>query len=259
MIFLSTSLRAILVAKIIAALLALVLFILLCSLGWWQIERRVWKLALMERVEQRLHTNPVELPAPSDWTHITAASHEYQPVSIQGHWLADKTVFTQATTILGAGFWLLTPLQLDNGGKVLVNRGFIPAAQRTAWQESELTDDYVSIQGLIRMTEVGGGFLRKNAPDEGRWHSRDVMAISHTLDLTHVAPFFIDAGIPDKNANKIVDITPVSSDNWPRAGLTVVHFNNNHAIYAITWFSLALMVMAAACYIALWEYRKRTL
>jgi len=245
------------VIKMMVALAALAFFILLCSLGWWQIERRAWKLALMERVEQRLHTTPIPLPEPQKWPAITTASHEYQPVKIQGRWLKDKTVFTQATTVLGAGFWLLTPLQLDNGAQLWVNRGFIPTAQRVTWQEPETTDNHVSIQGLIRMTEVGGGFLRDNAPDMGRWHSRDIAAITTAQGLPHAAPFFIDAGLPDRQTMQSADIPPAANGPWPRPGLTVVRFNNNHTVYAITWFALALMVLAAALYTVRWEYRKR--
>jgi len=232
------------------ALAALALFVLLCSLGWWQVERRAWKLSLIERIEQRVHATPLELPAPADWPNITAASHEYMPVFAQGQWLTDKTVFTQATTILGAGFWLLTPLQLDNGAQVWVNRGFMSQAQRAAWQEPAAAEDRVTVQGLIRMTEVGGGFLRENAPAENRWHSRDVAAMAQAQGLSQAAPFFVDAGIPDAHAPAAAPDAPVAEYKgpWPRAGMTVVHFNNNHAVYAVTWFGLALMVLAAAVY-----------
>ena len=48
--------------------------------------------------------------------------------------LADETVLTQATTALGAGYWVLTPLQTSEGTQVLVNRGFVPQDQRARWQ-----------------------------------------------------------------------------------------------------------------------------
>jgi surfeit locus 1 family protein len=36
------------------------------------------------------------------------------------------------------------------------------------------------------------------------------------------------------------------SINYPVAGLTVVHFPNNHLVYALTWFGLALMTLLGA-------------
>ncbi|MGX1359385.1 cytochrome oxidase assembly protein ShyY1 [Bradyrhizobium elkanii] len=38
--------------------------VLLGALGVWQVERRSWKLALIERVEQRMHAAPVAPPPP---------------------------------------------------------------------------------------------------------------------------------------------------------------------------------------------------
>ena len=224
----------------VLALAGIALFVVFCALGWWQVERRTWKLALMERVEQRLHAAPVPLPARAQWPGVDAAGFEYQPVQAEGRWLASKTVLTQATTALGAGFWVMTPLQLDGGGQVLVNRGFIPQAQRAQWaaggpgmQEGEA----VQLQGLLRMSEPGGGFLRRNDPG---------------------AQFFIDAGIPDANAPAPMDAeTSTTAGPWPRPGLTVVRFHNSHLVYAITWFGLAAMVAAAAAYVARYELRLR--
>jgi surfeit locus 1 family protein len=44
---------------------------------------------------------------------------------------------------------------------------------------------------------------------------------------------------------------------WPQGGLTVIAFPNNHLSYLITWYVLALMVLAAAIYVARDEYRLR--
>ncbi|TIN59580.1 MAG: SURF1 family protein, partial [Mesorhizobium sp.] len=54
--------------------------------------------------------------------------------------------------------------------------------------------------------------------------------------LGQVAPYFIDA-----------DATP-NPGGWPVGGLTVVSFHNNHLVYALTWFGLALMVLGAIAY-----------
>jgi surfeit locus 1 family protein len=89
------------------------------------------------------------------------------------------------------------------------------------------------VTGLLRVTEPGGGFLRHNDPAADRWYSRDVAAIAARRGLARVAPYFIDA---DARASE-----PARSD-WPRGGLTVVRFPNNHLVYALTWFGLAALV-----------------
>ena len=58
------------------------------ALGAWQVQRLSWKLDLIERVDQRLKAPPQPLPPPVQWPEVTAAAYEYQPVRLQGQWLA---------------------------------------------------------------------------------------------------------------------------------------------------------------------------
>ena len=193
------------------ACVGIALFLGFVALGTWQVERRAWKHALITRVEQRVHVPPQPLLPASQWPQVNAADHEYLPVTVQGRWLADKTVLTQAVTELGAGFWVMTPLQQDDGTQVLVNRGFVPQEQRVQWLATpppSATPEPVSVQGLLRMAEPGGGFLRANDPAGQRWYSRDVAAIGQALQLPQVAPFFIDAGLPS---------APAADATWPRS------------------------------------------
>ena len=235
------------------ACVGIALFLGFVALGTWQVERRAWKHALITRVEQRVHVPPQPLLPASQWPQVNAADHEYLPVTVQGRWLADKTVLTQAVTELGAGFWVMTPLQQDDGTQVLVNRGFVPQEQRVQWLATpppSATPEPVSVQGLLRMAEPGGGFLRANDPAGQRWYSRDVAAIGQALQLPQVAHFFIDAGLPS---------APAADATWPRAGMTVVRFHDSHLVYALTWYGLALMVAGAGWYVARYERRLRAL
>ncbi|MBC3916376.1 SURF1 family protein [Undibacterium sp. CY18W] len=225
------------------------------SLGTWQILRLQWKLDLIERVEQRVHAAPVPIPDFSLWPHINASADEYRHVQLDGVFLHEKTVLVLASTELGGGFWVMTPLETTDQATVLVNRGFIPekmaASYRTASTKNQADSSRAStihVTGLLRMTEPGGGFLRKNDPDGNRWYSRDVLAIATATGLTKSAPFFIDADaslVNDKRDTQQND----GSANTPVAGLTVIHFHNNHLVYAAVWFLLAAMTAAAWAYV----------
>lgn len=239
------------------ALLGLALLVGFMALGVWQVERRSWKLALIERVTHSLHAPPQALPPANSWPGLDMASASYTPVHLQGHWLPAKTVLTQATTELGAGFWVLTPLQQADGSVVLVNRGFIPQEQRSHWQPDDTSAHTIAaVTGLLRASEPGGGFLRHNDPAAQRWYSRDVAAITQAQGLagTPVAPFFVDAGIPSAAG---AQPPQTSAGPWPRPGLTVVRFHNSHLSYALTWFTLAAMVAAAAVLVTRYELRLR--
>jgi surfeit locus 1 family protein len=196
----------------------------LTALGIWQLERREWKLALIERVEQRVHAEPI--PAPE--RAVTAAADEYRHVRLEGRYLDTPATLVQAVTELGGGYWVLAPFRTADGFTVLVNRGFVPPEEKT--DAALLPPAGTEVTGLLRLSEPNGGFLRTNDPAQDRWYSRDTAAIGAARELESVAPYFVD-----------VDAGPAA---WPRAGLTVIAFSNNHLVYALTWFSLALMLAA---------------
>ena len=239
--------------KAVLALVGIALFIAFISLGTWQVQRRAWKLDLIERIDRRVHSQPVPVPAQSQWPQVQPATHEYLPIQAQGQWIPGRSVLTQAVSDLGAGFWVLTPLQQADGTQLLVNRGFIPSEQRILFVQQiaqapkEPTGKPVTVQGLLRLSEPNGGFLRENAPHEDRWHSRDIEAIAQAKGLSQAAPFFMDAGLPTQTAAQV----------WPRAGLTVIQFTNTHAVYAVTWYGLALMVVGAAWLVVRYEKRRQ--
>ena len=211
--------------------LSLAAFALLIALGIWQIERRAWKLALIDRVEQRVHAPAQPMPSPAAWPTVSTANDEYRHVSVTGRFLHDRETLVQAVTEEGPGYWVLTPLQRGDGSLVLVNRGFVPSERRDAsTRQNGNPDGQVEITGLLRMTEPKGGFLRNNVPQHNRWYSRDVAAIAATRGLHDVAPFFIDADGGSQTTG------------GPIGGLTVIRFPNNHLIYALTWFALAFML-----------------
>jgi surfeit locus 1 family protein len=245
-----------------------VAFIGFIALGVWQLERLAWKQDLIERVESRVRAPAVAPPETLTWTSFAAQPeakrYEYLRIEVTGRYLSGVDTRVQAVTAIGAGYWLLTPLQRADGSIVLINRGFVaPEWTPSAVRDAAATPE-VRVAGLLRLSEPSGAFLRSNAPADGRWYSRDVQAIAAARGLQRVAPYFIDADFIDADAadgagSRRVGSTGVGSAEAgsagyvddrsgvlaPVAGLTVVRFRNHHLQYALTWFALALMVVAA--------------
>jgi surfeit locus 1 family protein len=220
----------------------LLLMLVFTGLGVWQVQRLFWKLDLIDRVEARIHAAPVPPPAPAQWHDVSTERDEYRHVLTSGRFDHSREVLVQAVTERGPGFWVLTPLMLDDGTTILINRGFVPPDRRDpATRPQGQVSGVAEIKGLLRMSEEGGGFLRSNSPQEDRWYSRDVSAIASAKTLSRVAPFFIDA---DASSNP---------GGFPIGGLTVVQFRNTHLVYALTWFTLA--VMSGGITYVLWRRR----
>ena len=63
------------------------------------------------------------------------------------------------------------------------------------------------------------------------WYTRDPQMMAEALMLKNVAPFYVEA-----------DATP-NSGGFPIGGQTRITIPNNHLQYAITWYSLALVLL----------------
>lgn len=222
------------------------LFATFVALGVWQVQRLAWKTELIAQVDARVHAAPVPAPGPEAWPTISRERDQYRRVVVRGVFLHDRETRVQAVTDLGAGAWVMTPMRTDRGFTVLVNRGFVPPERRDpATRAAGQATGPQTVVGLVRLSEPGGGFLRRNDPNTDRWFSRDVDAIAEARGLSDVAPYFIDA-----------DVT-ANPGGWPRGGLTVIRFANSHLVYALTWFGMAALTL-----VGLWvfvrERRRRT-
>ncbi len=210
------------------------------ALGIWQVKRLAWKQDLIARVEARVSADPVALDILQG---LPASDREYRPVTVSGRFLPGAEVLVKAVTVHGGGYWVLSPLIGKDGQSILINRGFIPPEMRAPQSRpAPAMDEEVTITGLARLSEPGGGFLRRNDPGAERWYSRDIAAIASHLGLQNVADIFVDAA---------------ASEGYPIGGLTIIRFRNTHLAYALTWFALAALVAIGMGILIRYEYRMR--
>ena len=214
--------------------LAFVIFVTMVGLGNWQVRRLFWKLDLIEAVETRAFAR--EVPAP--FGPVTEEADEYLRVEVTGTYHYAQTRRVKAVTDLGLGNWLMTPL--DTGDRILwINRGFIPQNFSGDLQEPSGNR---RITGLLRITEPEGTLLETNDPAAERWVARDVDQLSTAAGI-ETASYFIDAD----------HLT--APGTWPRGGLTIVSFRNTHLSYALTWYAMALLFLAAMVFV-IWDRRR---
>lgn len=235
------------VALILFTLLMLALFAGFIALGAWQVHRLAWKRALIARVDQRVDAPATAAPSRAQWPQVTAAADEYRHVRLHGNFLNDRQALVWAATDAGSGFWVMTPLRTDDGSIVLVNRGFV----LPEWCGRNGMCDAgprggVTVTGLLRMSETSA-FLRHNDPAHDNWYTRDVAAIAKARKLVGVAPYFVDEDAASE----------AGVAHAPKGGLTVIAFPNNHLVYLLTWYFLALMVALATVLFARSEWRRR--
>jgi surfeit locus 1 family protein len=218
---------------LLPGILAAIGIAVLVGLGFWQLERRIWKEELIARVTALTRAPAAAIPAEAEWPKV-AARDEYLHVTLRGRFrhVNEAPVYAVLSEprgrFSGQGYWVLTPLELEGGAIVIVNRGFVPLGRKDpATRRDGQVEGTVTVTGLLRLPEAGNWFTPANDPPRGVWYRRDPAEITRAFGLARVAPFTIDA-----------DATPNPGD-LPQGGETRVAFSNNHLGYALTWFGLA--------------------
>mgnify|MGYP006278319861 CR=1 FL=1 len=223
---------------LIPSLVSAIAFVILCGLGIWQLERLYEKEALLQRIDQSLKADAVAMPPETEWSSLKPDDYTYRKVFVSGHFEHEHEAHVFGFIVIddkgstSPGYFILTPLALHNGSRVIVNRGFVPEMLKAQDQrKAGLIEGPVTVQGLMRVPERSGLFTPQDDLQKNIRFIRDPAVIAASFKLERVAPFIIDA-----------DATPVPG-RWPEGGHTVVSVPNNHLEYALTWFGLAVVLI----------------
>lgn len=113
--------RVLLKPKWIAGhLLALTVVVAFVNLGMWQLRRHDWRAERNERIEQGLARDAVPLGT------LPPGERDYRPVTVTGRYVQDADVLLSPRNERGPGHHVLTPLVLEDGTPLLVDRGWVP-------------------------------------------------------------------------------------------------------------------------------------
>ena len=153
-------------------------------------------------------------------------------VELSGRWLPTQTVYLDNRQMNGrAGFWVLTPLQLEGSDKaVMVQRGWIARdfQQRTRLAPIETPSVRVTVQG--RMAPAPAKLYAFKGSDTGRVRQNlDIAEFSAETKLPLVAALVLQTGAGSEGLQR----------DWqaPNTGV------DKHYGYAVQWFGLCALVL----------------
>ncbi|WP_205837033.1 SURF1 family protein [Neorhizobium sp. T6_25] len=222
------------IATVVVVLAALAI---LLSLGTWQVERLHWKERLLADIAQRRAAAPVAL---SDIEAIrkSGGDIEYRRVSVTGTFDHARERHFFATFGGQTGFYVYTPMTLADGRILFVNRGFVPYEMKDPKTRTagEVADQQTVIgYARVRLGEKPSSIVPDNdlAKNIFYWKDLDAMASTTGIDASKVVQFFVDA-----------DGSIVNPGGWPKGGVTQFDLPNSHLQYAVTWYGLAVALVA---------------
>lgn len=207
---------------------------LFVNLGFWQLrrldERQSENATIVERVDAPAQPAGQVLPAGSD---RSAEAVEYRRVTVAGAYVAGDSVLVRSRSLDGApGSWVLTPLRLDDGTGVVVNRGWIGNDGRFDAVPDTVTtpEGTVTVTGLVRASQTRQG-SGPTDPATGRLASlarADVARLDQQVDLD------LRAGYVQLRSQE-----PAVPDGAPRPLPEPALDEGPHLSYAAQWFIFA--------------------
>lgn len=148
---------------IVRHVVVVVLAVTMILLGFWQLRRLDEKRdhkALVEARQEEPAVDVRDLLSPQAAVDAPAVEGVlYRTVRAEGTYLADATVVVENRTFNGApGGWVLTPLLLDDGTAVIVNRGFIGFDREGRIVPPPPPSGRVTVEGLLFPSQQRGRF-----------------------------------------------------------------------------------------------------
>ncbi len=229
-----------LLAPAVATILAAALLI---GLGTWQMQRKVWKEALLAEMSTRSALPPID-PGLRLWSNGAGRPPPFTRVTLTGKFLHDKERYWFADGRLGSGFHVFSPLVLDAGSRpnsppsvVWINRGYVPAKLKdSATRAAGQPDGSTQVIGVVRAVGERNSFTPPNDIARNIWFWRDLPALDASAGFTpataDVAPVMVDA-----------EPLPANPGGWPEGQSGDIKLPNRHLEYALTWFGLAATVI----------------
>jgi surfeit locus 1 family protein len=212
-------------------LITIVLIAMLIALGQWQLRR-----AEEKRVLFAAFAAGTDITLPIDLKSAKVA--RYQHIEADGHYDATRQILIDNMVNLErAGYFVITPFALKNGGWLLVNRGWVPlGASRAERPSIAVADDTRHIRGRadhlpspgiqmgVRATLAPPYPVVANFPNQGEL----AQLLKETAWTDAAEVLLLDEGQPDGYVR-----------DWAAPGFAPMR----HIAYAVQWFALALALL----------------
>ena len=223
---------------ILATLLVLAGGALCVRLGIWQLDRLEQRRAFNAHVEAMWAAEPISL---NGQTTEDLTKLEYRAVTVSGRYDFENQVALRNRYFQDEyGYHLLTPLLLDDGSAVLVDRGWIPADGNDSpvdWRKYDQPGP-VTLQGQIR--------LGQTKPDLGGVPDPTLTPGQTGLDFWSIVNLErIQGQVPYPLLNVFVQPDVDLEDTEPPVPYQpdIELTEGSHQGYAIQWFTYATILV----------------
>lgn len=212
-------------------ILYLSLVSILCTLGFWQLDRSHQKQQLLDQQQSAADAPPLDL---EQQTITNLDTVRYHQIKVQGHYDEARQFLIDNQTLDGKpGYFVLTPFRIDNSTRtVLVNRGWVPLGNdRKTLPDVHIEQTVTGITGRINYFPGVGVILKGAEIPTDTWPSV-VQVVKHDI---------LSAKLAEDLYNFQIELNPEEPAGYQRQWkINVAITPEKHVGYAVQWFGLAI-------------------
>ncbi|MHA7286065.1 SURF1 family cytochrome oxidase biogenesis protein [Arthrobacter sp. MDT3-44] len=209
------------------------------GLGRWQLDRREAVVENIQRIEANYDAAPERyLPGENGFDSYDP-DREWAPVTFTGIYDVANQVVVRNRPLNGQpGYEVLTPLKLDDGTAVIIDRGWLPIGNVEAGRPDEIPAPPAGEVEVTARTKPGEPAVNRGAP-EGQVASIDLSALADRLDypLQEAAYGLLAVERPAAAQTPVAAPKP-SIDEGP------------HLSYSMQWFAFGVLAFVGLGYAA---------
>lgn len=227
------------------AIFVVVLAALCTRLGFWQMHKLELRLDRNDVITRHFATDPVDVMTALPPGETVDGTNEWTRVTATGTYDLDQQLTVKFTTRDGApGVDVVTPLVLDSGEAVLVDRGWIETQNTVRRPDVPAPPDgEVQVEGWLRQNNGAGEDAVD--PSDGQ-----IRAISSDA-LGKVMPYGLVDGYVNLQAESPAPATALAAEPKPELG------QGPHFFYALQWWFFALLATVGYFWFARAEAKER--
>ncbi|WP_096086676.1 SURF1 family protein [Agaribacterium haliotis] len=217
---------------------ALIFFPILIALGFWQIQRAEEKLQIQKRWLDQQNTASIDLNV----TDLNSVAN-YTRLTVSGRYIVNNYWLQEGRSLASRpGYHVISPFELTDGRIILIDRGWIKAnMDRRIYPQVSSPSSILRLSGLA-YTPSSNPLIRENLETQTHWPKRIVQINTELMQKQLLRDLLTYVLVLDDHHQSAYQYNQ-----------TVVNISpDKHRAYAIQWFMLALVLVAAWFY-ASWE------
>lgn len=223
-----------------ATLLGVLVAALCYAMGYWQLNRYHDKRAYFEQVADMDRLGLLQLDDVDDWQQFHHASVRMKGFFDHKH----NMMIINRSLDDRPGVKLVTPLKLEDGRHILVDRGFIPyAAMQDNDLDAYLTDGETTVTGRIRPSQEAQFFIKLPEPPAKKdgfrrqWHRLDIDEMAAQLPYPVIDVYIENTQNTENTLGEAEFPAPLTQTVIPAS---------RHMNYTIQWTSFGTFALLIA-------------